>query len=197
MKRATKTYKQAELNEFTPAAARKEYQRLRKIAGERIKRLERNELTGYIEEIPDLPQSRNLNNTELYKALKEVNRFIKNPWSLVNKIRAHENYMVKQLHESGYTFVNKGNIRDVLKALGALRKAAGDQNFDSDEALEYIEEVERLNISWDDFFKNLQKYIEYDPEELAKLEPIKTGREMKIGDVKRKIRTYERKSARS
>ena len=194
---AIKAYKQAELNEFTPEAARKEYQRLRKIARERIKRLERNELTGYIEDIPNLPQSRNLNNTDLYKALKEVNRFIKNPWSLVNQIRAHENYMIKQLKESGYKFVNKSNIRDVMKALGALRKAAGDQNFDSDEALEYIEEVERLNISWNDFFKNLQKYIEYDPEELAKLEPIKTGREMKIGDVKRKIRSYERKSARS
>ena len=189
-----KLFKQAEINEFDPGKARKEYQRLRRIAAQRIGRLEKNERLDYLEDIPDLPFSRDMNNTELYKALAEVNRFLKNPFTLVNQIKSFESYMIKQFKQAGYTFVNKFNIRQVNKALGEMKKLIGDKSFDSDEALEYLEEVERLNISYDDFFKNIEKYMNFSPEDLANLDPVKTGRAMKLADVKRKIKAYDRKS---
>lgn len=189
-----KLFKQAEINEFDPGKARKEYQRLRRIATQRIARLEKNERLSYLEDIPDLLYSSELDNAKLYKALAEVNRFLKNPFTLVNQIKSFESYMIKQFHSAGYKFVNKSNIRQINKALGEMKKLIGDKSFDSDEALEYLEEVERLNISYDDFYKNIEKYMNISPEELGNIAPIKTGRAMNIGDVRRKIKAYDRKS---
>lgn len=191
-----KLYKQSELNEFDPGRARKEYQRLKRIATQRIGRLDRNDMLSYIEDLPGLPSSKGMNNTELYQALAEVNRFLKNPFTLVNTVRGFENNMIKAFHSAGYKFVNKGNIRQINKALGEMKKEVGDKSFDSDEAIEFLEEVERLNISYDDFFKNIKKYMNLDPDKLQEIKPIKTGRAMKFGDVQKRIRDYDRKTRR-
>lgn len=221
-----KLYKQAEINEFDPRMARKEYQHLRKVAKQRIDRLERNEQLLYIEDIPDLPFSSKLNNTELYKALAEVNRFLKNPFTLVRKINVFESSMIEKFQAAGYTFINKKNIRLVNKLMQEIKKSVGDKSFDSDEALEYVEQFERLNLSNEDFKRMIENYLKYDPEQikeyidqakrlnisdldfnkrideymsldiekLSEIEPIRTGREMKLADVKRKIKAYDSRS---
>lgn len=184
-------YKNYEISAMSLAQAKKEYQRMRKIALKRLSRLEKDNRADYIEDIPTLRRSSEMSANEIYNELMEVNRFLKNPFTLINKVKAYEKYMIERFQESGYDFVTTRNIKDINRLMGIIRNAVGDKAFESDEALEYIEQLERLNVNPDDFAKRVDEYLQYSPDQLEQLNPIRTGREMKFIDVKRRIEKYD------
>lgn len=184
-------YKNSEIGAMSLAQVKKEYQNMRKIALQRLGRLEKNDRADYIEDIPTLRRSSELSANELYNELMEVNRFLKNPFTLINKVKAYEKYMIERFTAAKYDFVDESNIKDVNRFMGIIRKAVGDKAFESDEALEYIEQLERLNVNPEDFAKRVDEFLQYSPVQLEQLNPIRTGREMKYIDVKRRIEKYD------
>ena len=167
--------------------ARKIYQQLRKTAIRRLARIEKAGKGSYIESSPGLEKSRKLTDDEIFAEIKEVNRFLKNPYSSINKIKQFENYMIEKLNASGYDFVNKSNITRINFMLGKIKEIIPSELWDSDEALEMIEQTERLNIDPVDFEKNIDKFMELDPLNLEKIKPIKTGREMTFKDIMKRL----------
>lgn len=211
-------YKNYEISAMSLAQAKKEYQRMRKIAIKRLKRLQKNDRLDYIEDIPDLPRMSKINANRLYRELMEVNRFLKNPFTLINQVKAFEKDLISKFHESGYEFVNMDNIKYINRLMGIIRDKVGDKAFESDEALEYIEQIEKLNMDPADFAKSIDElmklspgqleqlarlnvdpknltkradeFAEFTPAQLEQLKPIRTGREMKYIDVKNRIEKY-------
>lgn len=102
---------------------KKEYQRLRKIAKERLRKLKK---AGYADS--DIyrrfrtafpPYNKIKTNTALGIHLADIRHFLSLKTSTVGGMHKVENKVLQRLHESGYTFVNKEN----LKAFGAFMDA--------------------------------------------------------------------------
>lgn len=106
-----------------PDAMKKEYQRLRKVANERLRKLEK---AGYADSgiynrfKSKFPAYTNIKtNTALGIHLADVRHFLGLKTSTVGGIHQVESQTIQRLHESGYMFINKGN----LKAFGAFMDA--------------------------------------------------------------------------
>ena len=180
----TKLYSPAEINEMTEDRARKEYRRLQKIASQRIGRIEKYGIDFYIGNIPDVPLVSTLSTADVFSNLQEINAFLKNPFTQIRYVQHFENKSLEAYRAAGYTWINKKNIRQVNWLLGMIEKLTPSKSFNYDEALDYIEQMERLNISEADFKKNAERYLEnFSIEDLQEMKPIKTGREMKFRDV--------------
>lgn len=106
-----------------PADIKKEYQRLRKAANERLRKLKK---AGYADsEIywrfrTAFPAySKVKTNTALGIHLADIRHFLGLKTSTVGGRKRVESQTIQRLHESGYTFINKEN----LKAFGAFMDA--------------------------------------------------------------------------
>ena len=184
--------KNYEINALPPSEARALYRNLKKTALKRMKRLTRNGRDVYLDHVPDFTPASKLNDDAIYGELKEINAFLKNPFTRMRYINKFEKEMIQKLNESGYDFVNKSNIAKVIYMLGKMRDETDSKYWDSDEALEMVEQFERLNISVEDFKENYDSYMQYDPDELVKIKPIRTGREMNIKDLEKRIKNMEK-----
>lgn len=95
---------------------RKEYSRLRSIARKRLERLETseyNESAAYrLNRYKFKPLAEIKNENELRNRLSAVADFLKSKRSTVTGQRAIDKQIVKKLHEHGYKFVNKSNLKE-------------------------------------------------------------------------------------
>lgn len=174
-------------------AARQLYQSLRKTAMKRLARLQRTGRDIYIDNIPKMKQAKDLTDVQIYDELKDVNLFLKNPFTLMRKVKAFEKQMVKDLNEAGYDFVNMENITRINFMLGKMKEEAGKATWNSDKALEQIEQFERLNISKEEFEDNIEKFMELDPKTMEKFKPNKDGSQMTWSDMDKRIKRAERR----
>ena len=184
--------KNYEINALTTKEARALYKSLKKTALKRLARVSKNGLDIYLDYIPDFTPANKLNDDAIYSELKEVNAFLKNPFTKMRYIKSFEEKMIEKLHDAGYKFVNKGNIAEVLYMINKMRDETDSNYWDSDEALEMVEQLERLNIDVEDFKDNYDDWVQYDPKTLEKIKPIKTGREMNIKDLQKRIKESEK-----
>lgn len=184
--------KNYEINALTTKEARALYKSLKKTALKRLARLSKNGRDIYLDYIPDFTPANKLNDDALYAELKEINAFLKNPFTKMRYIKSFEDKMIEKLHAADYNFVDKSNIAEVLYMLNKMRDETDSNYWDSDEALEMVEQLERLNIDVEDFKDNFDDYMQYDPKTLEKIKPIKTGREMNFKDLKKRIKNMEK-----
>ena len=192
-----KLYKSFEINEFDLKTAKKEYKRMQKIAAERIERAKKYETEFYIEDIPAIPKLSEIKtNNDIYKNLKEINEFLKNPFSRIRYVQSFENKTLKGYRSAGYKWINKKNVRFVNWALWMIEKHVPD-NFNYDEALDFIEQLERINLSESDFYRNIEILTNLYSSNtkgrkfqnaLKEVKPIKTGREMKYSELKKRLK---------
>lgn len=108
-----------------PSAFKQEYQRLRKVANERLRKLKK---AGYGDsEIyrrfrTAFPAySKVKTNTALGIHLADVHHFLGLKTSTVGGIHQVESQTIQRLHESGYTFINKDNLRAFGAFMDAVR----------------------------------------------------------------------------
>ena len=188
-----KLLKAFEIMALEKKAARQMYQSLRKTAMKRLARLQRTGRDIYIDNIPKMKQAKDLTDEQLYDELKEVTLFLKNPFTLIRKVKAFEKQMVKDLNEAGYDFVNMENITRVNYMLGKMKEEAGKAEWNSDKALEQIEQFERLNISMEEFEKNINKFMELDPKTMEKMKPNRDGSQMSWSEMEERIKRAERR----
>ena len=188
-----KLLKAFEIMALEKKAARQMYQSLRKTAMKRLARLQRTGRDIYIDNIPKMKQAKDLTDEQIYDELKDVTLFLKNPFTLIRKVKAFEKQMVKDLNEAGYDFVNMENITRVNYMLGKMKEEAGKAEWNSDKALEQIEQFERLNISMEEFEKNINKFMELDPKTMEKMKPNRDGSQMSWSEMEERIKRAERR----
>lgn len=120
-----------------PAAIKKEYQRLRKVAIERLRKLKK---AGYADSeiyrrfrtaFP--PYSKIKTNTALGIHLADIRHFLGLKSSTVGGMHKLENKIIQSLHESGYTFINKDNLRAFGAFMDAVRAKFGGLIYGSDQ----------------------------------------------------------------
>lgn len=109
--------------EWTDAEIRREYSRLRDIAQKRLQTLARNEPASfaYRKNAGQYPAARDLTTAAIRDKLPQLARFIAAKTGTVRGIREQRNKALDTLHEHGYTFLNKSNIRQFGEFMEAFR----------------------------------------------------------------------------
>lgn len=144
------------------AEARKEYQRLRRIAQ---KRLSRFEATQYEDtEIyknraikhPFKPSSELKDVWSLQAAMSDVRGFLDSERSTISGLKRIDKKAVSTLQANGYTFVNMGNIKAFGEFMEAARIKAGRRMFASDRVAELYDAAERKKIPPEQLLKDFE-----------------------------------------
>ena len=123
-----------------PLDIKKEYQRLRKVANERLRKLKK---AGYADsEIyrrfrTAFPAySKVKTNTALGIHLADVRHFLGLKISTVGGIHQAESQTIQSLHKSGYTFINKDNLRAFGAFMDAVRSKYNGLIYGSDQVVD-------------------------------------------------------------
>lgn len=149
------------------ATARREYQRLRRVAEKRLARLAASEFAdseAYRRNAGKFtPLSQVSSNRELGAQLYQVRNFLDARRSSVTGQRAIIKEQIETLHEHGYTFVNKSNLKAFGEFMEAARAAAGGRLYASDRVAEMYDAAERKGIPPEQLMENFdfwRKHVE-------------------------------------
>lgn len=149
------------------ATARREYQRLRRVAEKRLARLATSEFAdseAYLQNAGRFtPLSQVSSNRELGALLYQVKSFLDARRSSVTGQRAIIKETLETLHEHGYTFVTKENIKEFGDFMEAARVAAGGELKASDRVAEMYHAAEKKGIPPEQLLKNFdfwRKHVE-------------------------------------
>ena len=144
------------------AEARKEYQRLRRIAQKRLARFEgtQYEDTDVYKnraiKHPFKPSSSIKDARSLQAALSDVRGFLDSERSTITGLKRIDKKTVSTLQANGYTFVNMGNIKAFGEFMEAARIKAGRRMFASDRVAELYDAAERKKIPPEQLLKDFE-----------------------------------------
>ena len=168
-----------------------EYSRMRKIANERIARLQKNSLTGYSTKIDafigqGFPRVRSLRDSErMMQALSAVSQFLSDPLSLTRgmKKKINRDIDIFQDYFEDPSVLNAGNLREFYDFLEEFRAATKGQMYSSEFVFSVWEASEKSGISK----KSLIADVEYWSEHKADLQALPER------SNKQKISSYQAK----
>lgn len=144
------------------AEARKEYQRLRRIAQKRLARFvgtQHEDTTVYKNRAikhPFKPSSDLKDVRSLQAALSDVRGFLDSERSTISGLKRIDKNTVATLQANGYTFVNMGNIKAFGEFMEAARIKAGRRMFASDRVAEMYEAAEKKKIPPEELLKDFE-----------------------------------------
>lgn len=144
------------------AEARKEYQRLRRIAQKRLARFVGTPYEGTdvyknrVIKYPFKPSSELKDVRSLQAALSDVRGFLDSERSTITGLKRIDKRAVATLHANGYTFVNMDNIKAFGEFMEAARIKAGGRMFASDRVAELYDAAERKKIPPEQLLKDFE-----------------------------------------
>lgn len=168
--------------------ARAEYSRLRSAAVKRLDRLSRTEGRNYAafrvygkEGFAPLPKDATA--SEVGRALADVRHFLEMRTSSISMIRESQRQALSTLRERGYTFINRGNIREFGEFMESARQAKVSLNNRGGSPIiaELYETVKRLQIPPEDVQRNFAAWLAKRGE-LEKLPTPKRGAKAMTSD---------------
>lgn len=139
---------------------KKEYQRLRKNAVERLRKLKKagyedsetyRRFKNYFQPYSDIKS-----NTALGINLANVRHFLELKTSTPGGIHKLENKTLKRLHESGYTFVNRDNLKAFGDFMEAVRSKYGGVIYGSDQVADLFGAVIDKSLNPQDLLSDFE-----------------------------------------
>lgn len=147
----------------TEKEARREYQRLRKVALKRIERLVQSEYkSDYIVKRGKdrfSPSSQIVSMSALSRSLSDVRRFLESSQSSITGRREIEARTIKTLRSHGYDFITKDNIKQFGEFMDAARIQAGGKLLSSDRVAELYDVAERKGIPPEQLLKDFDYWL--------------------------------------
>lgn len=173
-----KLYTPASISKMKPADINKEYSRLRSIANKRIARLEAQGLNRDNVKFATIQQIKDSSKWDVGSQLAEVSRFLRSDRTTVSGTKKYLKDFQEQMQERGY-----GDLVDsvdktwkMIDYMEALRERHSDKIFDSGDALDVLQEGERLKIPIDKLIEHYEDFAT-NLDQMEKLQPSRNGRE--------------------
>lgn len=143
---------------FTPREARAEYARLRAVAEKRIQRLQS---AGYKIQGPTSfkPLPRGAGETEIYKSLADVARFISQKSSTITGRKEQIRSFVETMQERGYDFINERNADEFGEFMREAKKHDEYRGYDSEEVVELFHLAKEKRVKPEELAKDLDTWI--------------------------------------
>lgn len=146
------TYTPEVVDQMNAPEIRAAYSKLRHIAYERVKRMEKY---GYQnrklykkaqEELSGLPTMGGLTDADVAQLLLDTSAWLRNPLTKISVQQKKDRQIIKHLREKGYKFINKSNVYDFLEFLNDMSEAYKDKNYDYEKIVDVYNQAARLQI---------------------------------------------------
>lgn len=189
-----KLYTPYQLSKMTDAAIRKAYSSLRSVANKRLGRLESQGLgktarTGY--KFPTIKSIEESSKATVASMLADVSKFLRDERTTVRGEKKFLNDFQEMMTEKGFGDLveTPDEIYRTLEFLEELREVYDDKMFSSGDALDALQEAERLNIPKEKLFDNIDMFISH-LEELRNVKPSKGGAEFSSRRINNLIKKW-------
>lgn len=171
---------------------RKTYSELRSVANKRIQRLSGQNLGRNRSLFPTIQQIEQSGKHSIGSALADVQTFLRSPRTTVKGEKRFLNEFRETMIEKGYSDLVSTNedIYNMIDYMDYLREQYGEKLFDSGDALDVLQEGQRLNIppeklreNYDLFASNIDK--------MEKLRKSPGGREFSQARIDKLIKKWK------
>lgn len=193
-----KLYSPHQISNMSDSAIRKAYSELRSIANKRVNRLNKSGLTGQQSRFPTLSElesglpNRTLGSS-ISGALADVSVFLRSPRTTVSGLKQFYNDFSEMMIEKGYDSLVKDvdSIRNTLLFLEQIREENSNKILPSGDALDVLEETERLKIPIEKVIKNIDLFVTH-LDDLENVQPTKGGRTFSSRRLDALIKKWEK-----
>lgn len=143
----TDYYPEAARNVFTPDEARREYNRLRRLANKRLEALQRRYPASSMarEYAAGFQALGSDGDRRLFQRLYRVARFMSSKLGSVTGMRQYRKRMIASLHEAGYDFVNESNFDAFTDFMAEVKTHRSYSDYASEEIVELFGEAVEKN----------------------------------------------------
>ena len=164
---------------MSESEVRSEYSKLRSIANKRLQRQANQNIgitarTGY--KFPTIKDISTSNKMSYQSMLADVSKFLRSPRTTVTGEKAFLATFVSDMTNAGYGELvqNIDDIYNLIKFMDDLREQYGSKLFDSGDALDAVQQAQRLNIPMDKLKDNFDLFAS-NLDKMEKLKPSKNG----------------------
>ena len=189
-----KLYTPYQMSRMTDKEIRAAYSELRSIANKRLGRLEVQGLnmtarTGY--RFPTIKSIEQSSRATVASELADVSKFLRDERTTVRGEKKFLNDFQEMMTEKGFGDLveTPDEIYRTLEFLEDLREMYDDKMFSSGDALDALQEAERLNIPKEKLFDNIDMFISH-LEELRNVKPSKGGAEFSSRRINNLIKKW-------
>lgn len=169
-----KLFNPVQIQKMSMSEIRKEYSRLRSIANKRISRLQAQGLGRQETKFPTIKSIFESKRMNISSKLADVSKFLRSERTTVTGEKRFLNDFATQMTENGYgnLVANATDIYNLIDFMEQMRERYSDKVFDSGDALDALQQAQRLNIPYD----KVAKYFDDFANNLDKLEQVKPSR---------------------
>ena len=189
-----KLYTPYQMSRMTDKEIRAAYSELRSIANKRLGRLEAQGLnmtarTGY--RFPTIKNIEQSSRATVASELADVSKFLRDERTTVRGEKKFLNDFQEMMTEKGFGDLveTPDEIYRTLEFLEELREVYDDRIYSSGDALDALQEAERLNIPKEKLFDNIDMFISH-VEELRNVKPSKGGAEFSSRRINNLIKKW-------
>lgn len=173
-----KTYFPYQIAKMSESELRREYSRLRAIANKRIMRLQAQGLGRKEVKFPTIKTIMQSKRIDLFSELADVSAFLRSDRTTVSGVKKFYREFADTMSDMGYSDLVKtvDDIKELVDFMEAAREKYSDKVFDSGDALDVLQQAQRLNIPYDKVLENFDKFV-INLNKLEKVKPSKAGAE--------------------
>lgn len=190
----TKLYSPYQLSKMSDAAINKAYSQLRSVANKRLSRLEAQGLnmtarTGY--KFPTIKEIEQSSRATVASELADVSKFLRDERTTVRGEKKFLSDFQELMTDKGYGDLveTPDEIYRTLEFLEEIREQHKDKVLPSGDALDALQEAERLNIPKDKLIQNIDLFVS-NLEDLKSVRPSKGGAEFSSRRMNNLIRRW-------
>lgn len=173
-----KLYRPSQIGRMSQAAINKAYSALRSVANKRIQRMSAQGLGRSKTLFPTIQQVTESKYGDLRSALADVSAFLKSPRTTVRGEKKFINEFKSTMQDKGYGSLVETNadIYKMIDFMDYLREQYSDKLFDSGDALDVLQEGQRLNIPLEKLKENYDIFAS-NLDAMEQLRPSPQGKE--------------------
>ena len=193
--REYRLYTPYQMSNMTESAIRKAYSELRSVANKRLGRLEKQGLgmtarTGY--KFPTISSIESSSKMTVASQLADVSKFLRDPRTTVTGEKQFLVDFKEMMSEKGYLDLvsDVDQIYRTIEFMEEIRETNNNKVLPSGDALDALQQAERLKIPMDKFKENIDLFVQH-LDELEDIKPTKGGRKFSSQRLNALIRKWK------
>ena len=182
----------SQISKMSESQIRKEYSRLRSVANKRIQRMQKAGLGKNMNKpFATIQQINESSKWNVASQLADVSTFLRSDRTTVSGEKRFINEFKKNMIDKGYGGIveTTDDVYNMIDFMENMREQYGDKLFDSGDALDVLQETQRLNIPIDKVKENYDAFAS-NLSELENMETPKTDRTMSKAKVAKLIAKF-------
>lgn len=183
--------RQSQIRTASDSTLRKMYSEFRSVANKRIQRLNQAGLGSSRAMFPTIQQIKETDKIDMGSALADVQKFLKSSRTTVSGVKRFMKDFRETMTEKGYGDLVQTNedVNQMIEYMDYLREIYSEKLFDSGDALDVLQQGQRLNIPPDKLRENYDLFAS-NLEKMEKLRRSPGGKEFSQSRIDKLIKKW-------